>query len=178
MSTLYCSTPLIDYDQDVCANEPGRIIAIAAIRTDAYATISADITTASTWQTQIDAGKIKVIKNVRGDKPKSADVPIDGFGRQASKSINRDHTSNITFADIIGNEDFWNILNYDSGHHYFYYTQGQRIWDTGNNVANWDGDSVVEEGLNTIVVGQATMTWSNQDVPVSSDGINLVDIFE
>lgn len=177
-NTLYCGDPLLDYEQDVCAKEPGRVIGIAAIRTDALAIIKASITDASVWQSQITNGKIKIIKNVSGEKPRSADVSIDGFGRQATKSINRDHTLNFSFADIVGNEDFWNVLNYDGGHHCFYYTAGQRVWDTGDNIANWDGDSVVEKALNTIITGDAIVTWSDQDIPVSSEGITLVDIFE
>jgi len=175
MSSLYCSTPLPDYAEDICANEPGRIIAVAIMRSDHTVT---DPTSASLWNSNITAGRVVILKNVRGDKPKSTDVQGDGFGRQQTRSISRDFVANYKHPSVIGNEDFYNVLNYDNGHSFWFYTQGQKIWDSGDAIANFDSDFTIEEGLNTFIMWDVTVTWSTEDIPVASDASAISSIFE
>ena len=77
MSILYCNTPLPTYVEDLCANEPGRIIAIALMGSDHTVT---DPTDQSQWTSNIADGKVVIIKGVRGDRPKSTPVTSEGWG--------------------------------------------------------------------------------------------------
>ena len=76
---LYCDTPIPTFAQDVCANEEGRIIAIAYLRVDHAIT---DATVKAQWTAGIADGTVIVIQNVRGQKPVASPVTKDGFGRQ------------------------------------------------------------------------------------------------
>lgn len=179
--SLYCNIPLPDFEQDICANEPGRIISIALVRSDAGIT---DPTVKAQWNSAIAAGSVVIIKNVRGTKPKSSPVEIDSFGRQQTRTVSRDFTAQFFHPDIVSNEDFWNVANYDNAHSFWYYTQGKRIWrpaplsedNDALPVVNINADSIVEEGLNTSIIGDVEVSWSSKFIPVSFAAPN--DIFE
>lgn len=176
MGSLYCADPIPAFQEDICANEEGRIIAVAIVRSDAN--VITDQTTLGTWQADIAAGRVIIIKNVRGTKPKSSAVDVDGFGRTQTISVSRDFTAQYFHPDVVGNEDFYNVLNYDRAHHFWYYTQGQLIWDSGDAFANFNGDHIVEEGLNTFIMFDVEVSWSGKDIPISFNASGLTTIFE
>ena len=174
--SLYCDIPLPAFAPDICANEEGRIIAIAAVRSDSAlaldTTTSGNVENASFWTSAIANSQAVVIQNVRGSKPKSSDVTVDGFGRQQTRSVSRDFTAEVMGPDIVGNEDFFNVLNYDNSHSFWFYTQGGKIWRPAGigevcPTANWNADSVVEEGLNSFIMYSLEVAWSGTDIPVA-----------
>jgi hypothetical protein len=163
---LYCDTPFPEFAEDICANEEGRIIGVAFMRSDHTVT---DPTSLTQWQNAIAAGEVVVIKNVRGAKPKSTPVQIDGYGRQKTKNVGREFTATYSHPDVIGNEGFYNVANYDGSHSFWYYTQGNKIWSTGDAIANIDADTVVEEGLDTAIAWDVAISWADQDIPEAYD---------
>ena len=162
---LYCNITQPGIQQDYCAKELGRITAIAFIRTD-NATLSG-YTTANEWLNGIANGTIHVIKNVRGEKPKSSAVKIDGFGLQKEFSVSRDFTLTYEHPDVVNNEDFYNAINYNNSFRVAYYTQGGKIWVGGSEVANVDADAVIQQGLDTIIVNNVAVTWSAQSAHIA-----------
>lgn len=163
--SLYCDDPVPAYVEDLCAKEQSRITAIALIRTDN--TTLSTYTAASEWNNGVSDGTIIIIKNVRGDKPKSSAIKIPGFGLQKEFSVGRDFTLNYSHPDVVGNEDFYNALNYNNSYMIAYHTAGGKIWIAGDPVVNIDSDHVVVEDLNNIIIWNVTATWSGQDVPVA-----------
>lgn len=162
---LYCNLNQPGIQQDFCAKEPGRVTAVAFIRTD-NATLSG-YTTAAEWIAGIANGTIHVIKNVRGEKPKSSVVTADGFGLQKTYSVGRDHTLTYEHPDVINNEDFYNALNYNNSFRLAYYTQGGRIWVGGNETCNVDADYVIQSALDSIIIFNVTVTWTAQSMHVA-----------
>jgi len=162
MGSLYCATPLPTFVEDICANEAGRILAAVLMRSDHFIT---DPTVKGQWDANILEGKVVIIKNVRGERPKSTDVTEDGFGRQQTQSISRDFTAQYFHPDVIGNEDFYEVLNQDRAHSFWYYTQDNRIWDTGNAIANFDADAPVPIGLNSQIMWDVAVSWSGTKIP-------------
>jgi len=175
MSNLYCDTPLPAFDEDICANVAGRIGAIAYLRSDHAIT---DPTNSGQWNTGIGDGTVVIIKNVRGSKPKASPVTIDGFGRQKSRTVGYERTLNYVHPDVLGNEDFYNILNFDSSHSVAYFTLDGSIWmpPTDNPVANVDADPVIEEALDSSIVFNVDVNWAAQDMNIAYTAPN--DIFE
>ena len=174
--SLYCDIPLPAFVEDICANEEGRIIAVAYLRSDHAVT---DPTNSGQWNTGIGDGTVVVIKNVRGDKPKSSPVQIDGFGRQKNRTVGYERSLNYQHPDVIDNENFYNILNFDSSHQIAYFTQGGKIWmppSTEAPIANVDADTVVEGGLDTSIIFDVAVTWSAQDMHTAYTA--PADIFE
>lgn len=162
---LYCNTNQPGIQQDLCAKEPGRITAVAYIRTD-NATLSG-YTTANEWLNGVANGTIHIIKNVRGEKPKSSTISIDGFGLQKSFNVGRDFTATYEHPDVVNNEDFYNNINYNNSFRFAYYTPGGKIWVGGSEVANIDGDHVITTALDSIIVFNVTVTWSAQSMHVA-----------
>jgi hypothetical protein len=163
--SLYCDDPVPAYVEDLCAKEQSRVTAIALIRTDN--TTLSTYTSSSEWTNGVSDGTIIIIKNVRGDKPKSSRISTAGFGLQKEFSVGRDFTLNYSHPDVVGNEDFYNALNYNNSYQLAYHTAGGKIWIAGDAVVNIDADHVVVEDLNNIIVWNNTVTWSAQDIPVA-----------
>lgn len=175
MSTLYCDTPLPAYQEDICANEAGRIIAVAYLRTDAVVT---DPTTSTEWNTGIGNGTIVIIKNVRGAKPKGTPTTIDGFGRTKTKTLSYDRTLTYAHPDVIDNVDFYDVLNYDGSHSIAFFTQSGHIWmpPSDSPKVNVDADYTIEEGLDTSIIWDVAAGWASQDMHIPY--VAPADVFE
>lgn len=166
---LYCNTPLPAFEQDVCANEEGRIIAIALLRVDHAIT---DATIKAQWTTAIANGTAVIIQNVKGSKPVASPVTKDGFGRQKTKTVSYDRTLAYQHPDVIGNEDFYNVLNFDNAHMIAYYTAGKKIWMPPTDeepVANFDADTIVEDPLDSDIVFDVQVGWAAQKMNTAFD---------
>lgn len=172
---IYCDVPLGVFDEDICQANEGRIIAVALMRSDHNIT---DLTDLSQWNAAISAGTVQIIRNVAGELPKSSPVTADGFGRQQTRNVSRDHTSTYQHPDVIGNEDFYNNLNYNNSYSFYPYTASKHVWSTGDAVATFDAAPIIEKGLNSTVVFDVGVSWSDQDVPVAYDATTLSSIFE
>ncbi len=165
--SLYCDTPLPVFESDVCANEEGRIIAVAYLRAD-HPII--DPTVKAQWDTGIANGSIVVIQNVRGTKPVGSPVTADGFGRQKTKTISYDRTLSYQHPDVIDNEDFYNVLNFDNSHQISYYTAGKKIWMPPTDeapIVNVDADPIIEEALDSTIVFDVQVGWASQKMNTS-----------
>lgn len=165
MAQLYCDTPLPAYQEDICAGELGRIIAIAYLRSDAVMTTP---TVSTEWTTGLANGTIVIIKNVRGAKPKGTATTIDGFGRTKTKTMSYDRSLTYSHPDVIDNVDFYDVLNYDGSHSIAYFTQSGHIWmpPAGSPKANVDADYTIEEGLDSIIVWDVSVGWAAQGMNV------------
>lgn len=171
---LYCDTNVPGIQQNICAKEPGRITAVAFIRTDN--TTLSGFTTAGEWVNGIANGTIHVIKNVRGEKPKSSPIQLDGFGEQKTFNVGRDFTCTFEHPDVINNEDFYNAFNYNNSHRFSYYTPGGRIWVNNDVVCNVDADYVITNALDSIIIWNVNVTWSTQNMHVAYNA--PVSVFE
>ena len=167
--SIYCDTPIPLFEQDICANEEGRIIAIAYLRVDNEIT---DPTVKAQWDTAIAAGKAIIIQNVRGAKPVGSPVTADGFGRQKTKTVSYDRTLSYQHPDVIDNEDFYNVLNFDNSHLISYYTAGGKIWMPPTDespIVNVDADPIIEEALDSSIVFDVQTSWASQKMHTAYD---------
>ena len=176
MGNLYCDTPIPAYEQDICANEEGRILAVAYLRSDHAIT---DPTSGAEWTTGIADGTVVIIKNVRGSKPTASPVTGEGFGRQKTRTISYDRTLAYQHPDVVGNEDFYNVLNFDNSHQISYFTQGGKIWMPPTDeapVVNVDSSPLIEEGLDSSIVFDVACGWASQKMHTAY--VAPADIFE
>lgn len=157
---LYCDTPLPAYQEDICAVEPSRIIAVAFIRSDNTFT---DFTSASQWSTNQTAGTAVVIRNVRGNKDKSSVVEIDGFGKQQTRTVGYDRQITYEHADVVDNVDFYDVLNFDSAHSVAFYTQGGRLF-VNNNLVSVDADFIIPTELNNQIIFNVVVKWAEKEM--------------
>jgi len=172
---LYCDIALPTFEEDICANIEGRIGAVAFLRTDHAIT---DPTNSGQWNTGTANGTVVIIKNVRGAKPAATPLTIDGFGRQKTKTVGYERAATYSHPDVIGNEDFYNILNFDSSHTFAYFTLDGSIWmpPSDNPIVNVDASPIIEEGIDTSIVFAVNLIWAAQDMHIAS--VAPADIFE
>lgn len=173
--SLYCDIPLGEFSEDICQNNEGRIIAVALMRTDHTIT---DLTDLTQWNAAVAAGTVQIIRNVSGEMPKSAPITGDGFGRQQTRNISRDHTATYQHPDVIGNEDFYNNLNYNNSYSFYPYTASGHVWSTADAIASFDAAPVIEKGLNSSIIFDVAVSWSDKDIPVAYDATALSSLFE
>ena len=162
---IYCDN-VPDFVLDACATEKGRITAVAYIRSDFEFT---DPTDANEWQTGIDAGQIKIVKKVRGAKPVATPTEIDGFGLSRTKTVGFDRTADYAHENVEGNEDFYDVLNFDNSHRFAFVTADDKVWIGDSALANINADSVIEEGLDSIVYWQVSVQWSSNVIHKAYD---------
>jgi len=175
--SLYCGVNP-EYVFDPCAvenAEPGRIIAVAAVRSDSA--VRNDQTTLATWEAAVIAGTVIVIPNVSGEKPKSEDVKVDGVGLSQSISVGRNFTAAYMHYDVVGNENFYNNINYSKDFSFWYFTSGDTLWDTGEYIADWDGDFVITNVLASVIQWDVAIAWSGRLVATAYNAAGLVSIF-
>jgi hypothetical protein len=166
---LYCNEPIPAFEQDICANEEGRIIAIAYLREDhAIANPAAK----ADWDAAIANGTAIVIQNVRGSKPVGSPVTADGFGRQKTKTTSYDRSLAYQHPDVIGNEDFYNTLNFDNSHLVAYYTAGRKIWmppTTEAPIADINADPAIEDPIDSTIVFDVQVGWAAKNMHTAYD---------
>ena len=159
--SLYCDDLVPAYQEDLCESEAGRIIAVAYLRTDAEI---ADYTSAAEWAADVLAGRAAVIRNVRGEKPKSAPTEIDGFGREDVRTTGRKFTATYESPDVLENVDYYNAMNFNSSYRFAYYTQSGHIWVVEDAIANVDADYVITNGIDSIITWSVEVKWSSKDM--------------
>lgn len=157
--SLYCEDPVPIYEEDLCESEPGRIIAVAYLRTDATIT---DYTSAAQWAADVAAGRAAVIRNVRGEKPKSSQTEVDGFGREDVRTTGRKHNIVYESPDVIDNVDYYNAMNFNSSYRVAYYTQSGHVWVVEEAIANVDADYVILSAIDSDILWNVEVKWSSK----------------
>lgn len=165
---IYCNDPVPGYVADICANDPTRIIAVAYIRED-NATLNG-YTSANEWINGVANGTIHVITNVRGEKPKGSPITKDGFGKQKTYNTGRDFSITYEHPDVVGNEDFYNAMNYQNSWRIAFYTSGGKLFVSENVAVNIDADYVIAPTLDDVIIWNVAVTWSAQAMPVAYNG--------
>lgn len=169
MSALYCETELPAFDQDICHNEPSRIIAVAYLRTDHGIS---NFENAGQWQSAIDAGKVVVIKSVSGEEAEQSPKKIDGFGREKSRTTALAQTVNYehNFSGSPAQTNFYNALNYASDRYFAYYTAGKKLFVVSDATVDVNARRSIPKTLDDIIKWMVTVEWDSQVMPVEMVG--------
>src|SRR5690349_20792514 len=105
MAELICdSSELPDHVQADCGSEAAGIIAVAFLEPEVDTEGSPDaIATPEFWEALIDASpkQAHIIKNTRGEKPRSESVKGEGFGAVKEVVTGRNHSSTFEFEGIL-----------------------------------------------------------------------------
>lgn len=146
---------------DPCeAREKGRIGAVAFIQ-KAYE--FADPSNPVEWRAQINAKTIIVIPDILGSYDGGAEVEGPGYGRQQSSLIGYNFTSNFKDPNYTTNCLFYNALKNNRGYRFAFVTETQ-VHLTMNPVVIIPKNPVTED-LNSDVVWDVTVKWSDKDLP-------------
>lgn len=166
---LYCNEPVPAFEANICASEEGRIIAIAYLRSDHAIT---NPESKSEWDAAIADGTAIVIRNVKGSKPVASPITQDGYGRQKTKTIAYDRSLAYQHPDVIGNEDFYDVLNFDNGHSVAYYTAGRKIWMPPTDeapIADINADPSIEDPIDSTIFFEVAVGWASKKMNKAYD---------
>lgn len=160
-----CEVDIPDYTCDPCeALEKGRIGTAGFIKTSFEFT---DPSNPTEWQAGINSKDIIVIPEVVGSFDGGTEVEGPGYGRQATKLLGYNFTSNFRDPNYKRNVAFYNLLKNSRNYRYFYVTETQ-VHITDNPVSIIPKTPVTED-LNSDVAVDVTVKWDGNDMPLPYD---------
>ncbi|HWB64375.1 MAG TPA: hypothetical protein VG603_12745 [Chitinophagales bacterium] len=128
MSLVTDCTVLPDHIVQACNNyRKGGISAIAIIDPDAGIS---DFTSPTDWQTAIDAGLVKIIKNIKATFPKASAVEGENVVPCSADKMLDGFDGSVTWKDFNvngGNDDFYAQLNLKRSYIAFFYCNENEI---------------------------------------------------
>lgn len=156
-----CDQAVPQHDCNPCEEkEKGRIGSVAFIKRDFEFT---DPTNPVEWRNGIDAHDIIMIPQVLGSFDGGSEVESTGYGRQASNLVGYNFTANFKDPNYVTNCEFYNALK-NSRQYRFAYVTSRSVHITTNPVTVIPKNPVTED-LNSDVVWDVTVKWSEADLP-------------
>ncbi len=150
-----------------CEIEPGSVVAVAFI--DKSITFDS-ITNPAEWVDESYASDIIIFKEVRGSYSKPAAVTVPGKGKQSTRVIGRNHEVAFRVSGVKRNSNFWNQMNKSTNYNFAFVVGGNYdlLYYVDTQVSI-DAASEVQEGLDTEVDFMVSVTWSDFDLPTTSN---------
>lgn len=165
-----CRPNIPEFVEAECSLETGRVVALAFIHKDIHAAIYADPSNASNWVDGDYAQDLFIFQEVRGSYSGGSPTTINGLGSQSTRTINAEHTLTVFLESVKGNEDFWNEIVKSNDYRVAFVVGGDYNLLYINNVdCDIYGTAPVEEGLDTQVGWNATVTWRDLNNPKTSN---------
>lgn len=163
-----CPNYVPDYIEPDCqAFEGGRIVAIAFIDEDKTFT---DITDPAEWADLIYDTDILIHKKVNGSMSPASAVNVEGKGAQQEKSVGRDHTVVVRVPGIKGNNEYWDALNRSTNYKFAFVTgKDYQLLHYVDSIVNIDAGEEIQTSLSSEVDWVVNITWSDNDLPDTSD---------
>lgn len=157
-----CEAEVGDHYCNPCEDlEHGRIRSVAFIAADFAFT---DPTSALEWRNGILNKKIIIIPEVNGTFDGGAEVEAPGYGDQATKLTGFNFTAVYNDPNYRLNADFYNAIKRSRNWRFFYRTETQGHL-TQNTVSTIPKNPVTDD-INSEVVWNVTVKWSEGDLPV------------
>jgi len=176
---------LATYACDPCMDgEKGRVRGCAYI----HKSLKADLTKINLeskewWETQIEAGLIRIIPKTRGTYDGGTVNPVDGFGSVKQKKVSKTHIVTVNDPNHTGNDEFYNALENAAEAHdyYFAFITGKELRVATEPLDAVEAKDPIEEDVESLVLWQVINTWtqsgSKKNIPIYALG-EVVDVFE
>lgn len=167
MAELICDSGEIpDHVLAECGSEASGIIAVAFLEPEVNTDGSPELLSDPEFWTSLIESSPKmahVIKNTRGEKPRSESVKSEGFGRIKEIVVNRNHTSTFEFEGIKANRELVNKLNYRKDLRYVMVTAGGLLYYSDAKVSI-DGDIDNGRDIDGIAFYGVDVTWTKNAI--------------
>ena len=150
-----------DYICNECGEaEGGRVRGAAYIHKSLKGEITKSNVELSTWwETQIEAGLIKVIPSTRGTFDGGTKKTVTGFGDEAEKIIGKTFVAVINDSNHSGNVPFYEALENNYKDYVFAFRTEKELRIATDVLIGLDVKDPIEEDVNSAVLWQATATW-------------------
>lgn len=155
-----CESEIPDHVCNPCeGQEKGRISSVAFIEKSFVFT---DPSSPAEWAAGIANRDIFLINSVTGSTDGGTAVTGPGYGRQATKFLGYDFTSNYRDPNYTQNADFYDGIKNSSAYKYAYWTETQ-VHISDNPVSTVPKSPVTEE-INSDVVWDVDVAWNQSSV--------------
>jgi len=154
-----------DYSCNPCPTyEYGRVRSLAFIK-NSFTFV--DPTDPTEWQTGIDAGNIIVIWKTQGTYDGGTTAELPGFGDSAFVNGNTTHVLTVKDPNYAENCDFYNAIKNSSEYAVAFRTSSKV--HLSNSPVTVTPKNPVADDLNSVLVWEATIKWTNPDSPCPYD---------
>jgi hypothetical protein len=113
----------------------------------------------SWWETQIEAGKVKVIPTTRGTYDGGTKNTVTGFGDDQEKITGKTCTAVVNDPRHAGNLAFYQALENNYRDYIFGFRTEKELRVAGDVMTGLEVKDPVEEDASSIVAWQANITW-------------------
>lgn len=163
-----CPATVPSYVEPNCfAVDKGRIVAVAFV--DEGVTFT-DITDPAEWVDPTYAADILIHQEVNGAYPPSSPVEVEGKGKQATRSVGRNHEVTFRVNGIKGNDAYWNALNKSTTYKFAFVTgEDYSILHYANVIVDISADSDVQSATDTEIDWVVTVKWNDVDLVSTHD---------
>lgn len=166
------------YNCDLCPTadpEYGRVRSVALIKKSYLATLMANPTTASVWNTGITGGNIVIVPMTAGSYAPGDQKEVQGFGDQKSTYGTREMTLTWKDGNYKLNYAFYNSLaNLTDWVPAFRTSSLVHIFDKVATITGADG---VDDDIESLVVYTGTAKVISRNLPSKHDASNLGSVF-
>jgi hypothetical protein len=167
---MACVATITPFTTPECPDEKGRVVGLAFIHKNVHAAILADPSNPAVWVDGSYAADLTVFKAVRGTYDGGSAVTVAGVGNQDTKTINADRSLTVQVQGVKGNEAFWNDIRKSSNYYVAFVVGGDYgLLFINNKTVNVFAGAPVEEGLDTEVTWNVSITYKEADNPKSSN---------
>jgi len=146
--------------------DKGRIVAVAFI--DESITF-VDTSDPDEWEDVTYAGDIVVHKQVRGGYAPSSISEAPGYGKQANRTVGRNHEVIVHIPSMKGNSGHWDALNKAENYKFAFVTGEYDDLYYVNTLVQIDAKPSIEEGLDSQIDWVVSVKWSDLEQPAISD---------
>src|SRR5665647_1367071 len=176
-----------EYMCDPCTEgEKGRVRSIMFIDKSLLAVLSvvvlekANIETKAWIETQIEAGLIIVIPNVRGTYDGGVSSKVTGFGDVKEKVIGKIHTVVFNDPNHKENGPFYSALEYNAKQFVFGFRTASELRVASIVLESFEAKDAVEEDTESLVLWNGTAVWTQKGTAKTLaiyDATDILDVF-
>ena len=175
------------YMCDPCTEgEKGRVRSVMFIDKSLLATLSvlvltkANIETKAWVETQIEAGLIIIIPNVRGTYDGGASSKVTGFGDVKEKVIGKIHTVVFNDPNHKENGDFYSALENNCKQYVLGFRTASELRIGSAVLESFEAKDAVEEDTESLVLWNGTAVWTQKGVAKTLaiyDATDILSVF-
>lgn len=172
----YCDEEDQVRDAKACYVEEGAGIYHAAL-IDKSATI--DRSTPEAYMTSLLAAeavcKAHIIRNTYGEYDGGTKQYGKSYGGGTPKPIGAEHSATFADPQYVGNEAFWNAMQYQGSKYNLEFFTETRVWPVKGKALTFDAKGAIVSDFKEIIEGQITTKWNDKDNLVSEPA-NVADL--
>ena len=176
-----------DYMCDPCTEgEKGRVRSVMFIDKSLLATLAAVVLTkknieTKAWiETQIEAGLIIIIPNVRGTYDGGASSKVTGFGDVKEKVIGKIHTVVFNDPNHSKNGEFYSALEDNCKQYVLGFRTASELRVGSVVLESFEAKDAVEEDTESLVLWNGTAVWTQKGTAKTLaiyDATDILDVF-